>query len=440
MNCISQKRIRATCRLRAGRAIGRLLLSSTICLAACGSPVSGSAASDGRDSYGLTYTVTPSPVEQRVDVELELEQTRDLLREMSFDAAGLGALRGDGRIETIDGRVRWQPPDKGGKLSWSTIVANARNGNGYDAWLDTNWGLFRAEDIIPRAATRTLKGATSNTRIRFRLPRNWAVVTEYFGKDDTFPVAREERRFSQPTGWIVMGELGVRIERIAGVRTVIAAPENQQVRRLDMLALLSWTLPELARVLQDLPSRLAIVSAGDPMWRGGLSAPRSVFVHAERPLISENGTSTLLHEIMHVALAMRAVSGFDWIVEGLAEYYSLELLHRSGTQSAKRHRIAHEFQADWAESADRLCAPSSSGARTALAVVTLAALDTEIGSATQNDAGLDDVLRALVAADRPLDLELLRSASREIIGRNPAALRVDQLPGCRELPPPGEAP
>ena len=59
------------------------------------------------------------------------------------------------------------------------------------------------------------------------------------------------------------------------------------------------------------------------MWRGGLSAPQSLFVHSDRPLISENATSTLLHEVMHLALGIRAAEQFDWIVEGLASYFAL---------------------------------------------------------------------------------------------------------------------
>jgi len=73
-----------------------------------------------------------------------------------------------------------------------------------------------------------------------------------------------------------MGKLGVRRERVAGVRVAIAGPEDQQIRRLDMLALLNWTLPELARIVPELPPRLTVVSAGEPMWRGGLSGPQSI--------------------------------------------------------------------------------------------------------------------------------------------------------------------
>src|SRR3546814_11955514 len=81
---------------------------------------------------------------------------------------------------------------------------------------------------------------------------------------------------------------------------------------------------------------VVFVSAGDPMWHGGLSGPRSLFVHADRPLISENGSSTLMHEMVHVVTGLRAVSGDDWIVEGIAEYYSMVLLNRSGMLSDAR--------------------------------------------------------------------------------------------------------
>ena len=53
--------------------------------------------------------------------------------------------------------------------------------------------------------------------------------------------AKAERRFDQPTGWIVTGALGVRRERIAGVRVAVAGPVDHNVRRLDTLAMLNWT-------------------------------------------------------------------------------------------------------------------------------------------------------------------------------------------------------
>ena len=411
----------------------RLFLLCAAWLAACGAPASEP--ETGTSSYGLAYRVTPSPADHSVTVELSVSQGDDLLREMRFDADPdrYSAFAGDGDLSVADGRVTWSPPATGGSLVWQAKVPNQRNSSGHDAWLDGSWGLFRAEDIIPRAATRTLIGVTSETSIEFNLPGNWSAVTEYIKIEGKFRVNRAERRFAQPAGWIVLGNLGVRRERIAGTRVAIAAPENQGVRRMDMLALLNWTLPELARIVPTMPKRLTVVSAATPMWRGGLSAPQSIFVHADRPLISENGTSTLLHEVMHVALALSAPDNFDWIVEGFAEYYALQLLRRSGSITASRFESALLQLSGWAQSADSLCADSSTGSSTALAVTILAALDQEIIAKSETTKSLDDVLRQMLQSSAPLSLALLNEASTDVLGQNSDALHIDKLPGCRTI-------
>ena len=369
-----------------------------------------------------------------IGVALELEQERALLRELRFrHDARVSNLAGDGELVEDAGLTSWHPPAEGGALSWQVQVGHRRNGDGYDAWLGPDWGLFRAEDIIPRAATRTLKGARSDTVLVFDIPSDWSVVTQYFGKDGRFDIENSTRRFDQPNGWIVMGDLGVRRESIAGSRVAVAGPVGQSVRRLDILALLNWTMPELARVLPELPPRLTIVSAGDPMWRGGLSAPQSMFLHSDRPLISENATSTLLHELLHISFGLSARNGYDWIVEGLAEYYSLELLHRSSTISGTRYQQARVQLAEWSASADSLCAPVSTGATTALAVTLLAALDDELRKVSAGASNLDDVARALWSADAPIDLASLRSVAEEAAGAKLDTLHIDRLPGCRTI-------
>jgi hypothetical protein len=258
------------------------------------------------------------------------------------------------------------------------------------------------------------------------------VVTQY-RDDSTIRIDNPERRLDLPSGWIVMGELGVRREQIAGMRVAVAGPVGHSIRRLDTLALLHWTLPELARIVPELPPRLTIVSAGDPMWRGGLSAPQSLFLHAARPLISENATSTLLHEIMHMALGLDSADGFDWIVEGLAEYYSLQLLSRSGTISASRYAAAQEHLAAWARNATSLCGDPSTGPRTALAVGVLTRLDAEIARETEGAASLDDLTRNLLARGERLDLAGLTAAATTVVGHKPDALHSEKLPGCRSI-------
>jgi hypothetical protein len=168
---------------------------------------------------------------------------------------------------------------------------------------------------------------------------------------------------------------------------------------MDTLAFFRMTLPTLQGIFPGFPERLLVVSAGDPMWRGALSGPGSLFVHADRPFISENGTSTFLHELVHVAMRARSRPDSDWIVEGLAEYYSLEVLHRSGALSDARFEKAHASLAAWAAEAPSLDVPHSTGPVTAKAVGALRAIDREIRSASKGRKSLDDVARALAEAD-----------------------------------------
>ena len=412
----------------------RLLLVCLASCAACGAKVSGSLVPADPLTYRLEYVATPDPANGTVDVVLNLSQGSALLRSMTMrQDAHISGLDGDGDLLRTGSEVRWQPPASGGTLRWTVAVSHRRNGDGYDALLGADWGLFRAEDIIPRATTRTLKGAVSETWLTLTLPSGWSAVTQYAGAGTRTRIDNPERRFDQPSGWIVMGNLGVRREIIAGVRVAVAGPVDNSVRRLDTLALLNWTLPELARILPDLPPRLTIVSAGDPMWRGGLSAPESLFLHAARPLISENATSTLLHEVMHLSLALDSTEGYDWIVEGLAEYYSLQLLYRSGTITKPRFQQAKIDLANWAAPTTALCQRASTGATTAFAVGVFAALNDEIDELTKGASDLDDVVQNLRLLDTDLDLNALDHAFEDIVGSKSDTLHIDKLPGCRSI-------
>jgi len=408
---------------------------------ACGSQVSDPYNPSDPLQYRVHYLVELLPGDGSAKVSMRVSQSGGLLRELTMPVgASYSQLQGDGHLETGDSTIRWQPPANGGQLSWQVHIPNRRNGDGYDAWLGVDFGLFRAEDIIPRAASRTLKGASSESWISFQLPAAWSVVTQYFNDNGQIRIDNPERRFDQPTGWIVAGDLGVRREHIAGMSVAVAGPVDHAVRRMDTLGLLHWTVPELARLIPELPPRLTIVSAGDPMWRGGLSAPQSLFLHAERPLISENATSTLLHELMHMTLGLRARDGYDWIVEGLAEYYSLQLLHRSGTISSTRYATAIADLSEWATQAENLCAPASTGATTALAVGVLASLNDEIVNTTDGDASLDEVARELWQFDGEIDATVLEDAVEAVTGNKPDALHSTRLPGCRTIAPANQAP
>ncbi|HET6630012.1 MAG TPA: hypothetical protein VFG91_09580 [Woeseiaceae bacterium] len=411
--------------------VSRLLLLAALAAAVPGCGSSAAAEDDDR-VYDLHYVVTLDPAAEGARVELTLEQDDDYLREldMSLLDGRIGDIEGDGEISIEDGRLNWLPPDEGGRLSWFVRINHQRGDDGYDAYMADDWALFRGEDIIPSADTRTLKRARSDTRLTFRLPEGWSSVTPYFGNDDTFEIDDPERRFDTPEGWMVAGDIGVRYGTISGVRTKVAGPTGYGIRRLDILAFLRWTLPEVLRVLPDFPDRLTIVSAGDPMWRGALSGPQSLYIHADRPLISENGTSTLLHEVIHVGMGLSARRGADWIVEGFAEYYTLEVLRRSGTLAKRRYEMAHRDLAEWGSETSDLCGKHSSGSRTARAVSILRKVDTEIRDATDGRSSLDAVLAELADLDQEITVARFRAIAAGIAGGPIEALA--NLPGCPE--------
>ena len=398
-------------------------------------PTSESAETDqgSNRSYQLEYIVTPDAAAGGAWVEMKLSQSSHLLREVNMRAPAekISAPGGDGEISLADERLIWSPPPGGGSLRWFALIDHHRDGGSFDAHITADWAIFRAEDVIPQAATRALRDATSETTLSFNLPAGWSSQTEYFGRNHSYRISNPNRRFDRPAGWIILGDIGVRYDRIAGLRVNVAAPTNQGMRRNDILALLNWTLPEVLRIVPDFPKRLTIVGAGDPMWRGGLSGPQSLFIHADRPLISENGTSTLLHEIMHIALRNSADEGMDWIIEGLAEYYSLAILHRSGTISDRRFAAAIRKQAEWGSSVIKLCGSTSSGAITARAVTILSDLDREIRSMSNGRKSLDDVMAALAASEDAISLGDLAAIVRQFAGGDADALNASNLPGCK---------
>lgn len=438
MNCIAKTAITPSRPVKYGphhSAKAALAGALLVLLAGCGVSTSESAGETQADDrmYRVEFTVTPDRTRSGAAVEMKVSQTHGTLRElqMSIDPARISELRSSEGLNIVDDVVTWVPGEKGGSIRWFAHLRHQRGDGGYDAFIDSDWAMFRAEDIVPRAATRTLKGATSETWLTFSLPASWSSVTPYFGRNHRYRIDNPDRRFDLPGGWIALGNIGVRFDTIAGTLAKIAAPEGHDVRRMDMLALLNWTLPEVRRLMPGFPERLTIVSAAAPMWRGGLSGPQSLYIHADRPLISENATSTLLHEVFHVGFTAAAAPGADWIIEGLAEYYSLQFLVRSGGISGERFNTAMAGQEKWGNDVKQLCARRSSGPVTARAVTIFAKLDEEIRAASGRRFSLDDVVREIANDDSKISLAKLQTYVTKVSGKKSDTLAEKNLPGCK---------
>jgi hypothetical protein len=354
-------------------------------------------------TYEVFYDVRIVPTESAARVAITIGDGSEWLDLVDFriDPERHFDFRGDGEVVVADGRVKWTPPRTGGTLRYTFLIDHLRDDRSYDARCTRTWALFRGDDLIPPARTRFEAGARSFSRLRLRVPEGWSRAVPYpLRTGGIYRVSHADRLFDRPTGWFVVGHLGAVREEVADVEVAIAGPVQHGQRRFDMLALLRWTLPTLEEVLGKLPPRLLIVGAGDPMWRGGLSGPRSVYVHNRRPLIEGDGTSPLLHEILHSILAIHAGRGGDWIVEGLAEYYSLEALRRSGTVSDERIQRNYAKLEKEGRAADELESNHTTGDAMARAVTALRSLDREIRKGSDGEHSLDDVARALVGSRR----------------------------------------
>ncbi|HWP64666.1 MAG TPA: hypothetical protein VNO26_01985 [Candidatus Limnocylindria bacterium] len=367
--------------------------------------------------WSVLWDVRIVPTEGVAHVVMTLGAHAGVVEKFDFliDPQRLSGFEGDGHVDDAGNRLRWTPPPEGGQLRWTFRIDHLRDNARYDARAAEHWVLFRGDDLVPPARMQLRENVPSDSRLQFRLPAGWTVVTPYpRAPNGVFQVAHSHRLFSRPTGWILAGRLGVLREQIAGTHISIAGPVGQEVRRQDMLALLRWTLPTLRRMAAQLPPRLLVVSAGDPMWRGGLSGPQSLFIHAARPLITPDGSSPLLHETVHTLMGARAGEDGDWIVEGMAEYYSLQALVRSRTISQRRYERAMALKRKRARRARSVRGDDAVGDVTAKAVVILADLDQQIRLATSERASLDDVLARLSKSHLPITTARLRHVVEKI--------------------------
>lgn len=383
---------------------------------------------DSAHKYKLHYLVTLEPEREGASVVITIDKG-EMLKKIQFSNKHslYSDVRATGKLTLKDKRVTWELPNGKARLTYFVKLTNERAPGKFDARVTKSWALFRGDNLIPPIHTFEAPGAYSAATLEFKLPEGWASIETGWPrkKGNIFIIDNPERRFDRPIGWMIAGDIGSRRASIAKTSIAVSAPKGEDFRRMDALVFFNFVWPEIAKAFGKTPEKLLVVGAGDPMWRGGLSASNSLFLHSDRPLVSENGTSPLLHELTHMVTRISGLESEagndDWIAEGLAEFYSFELLYRAdGMTKARRSGIIKGL-AKWGGGVTHLRKSKSTGPVTARAVVLLDELNSEIKRRSNKKYDLDDVTRLLMEK-RKVSLDDLRSATEKLIGPNIDAL------------------
>lgn len=374
-------------------------------------------------AYKLNYSVTLIPEKNGALVKIQIDKGQ-LLHKFSFNNVRniYSDLRANGKLVLTDKQVEWELPEGEANLSYFVRLTNERTPGKFDSRVTNKWALFRGDDLIPAVHTYEVPNAYSIATISFTLPDDWKGIETGWPrkKDNIFVVDNPDRRFDRPTGWMIAGNMGTRRATVKKTAIAISAPSGEGMRRMDTLTFFNFIWPELYKAFEKTPQKLLVVGAGDPMWRGGLSASNSLFLHTDRPLVSENGTSPLLHELTHMVTRISGkitqTTNDDWIAEGLAEFYSFELLYRAnGMTKARRTKIIHDL-AKWGADVKHLRQTKSTGPVTARAVVLLDEFDKEIRKRSKGKYNIDDVTRELMKL-RKVSLDDLTLITQKLIGK-----------------------
>ena len=378
----------------------------------------------------LDYQVRLLPATGQAEVRLTLAEG-SAVRSLDFDLGTAGAYSGfqaDGQWQQQGERGVWHPANGKTSLSYRVKLDQKLRSGAYSSRITPHWALFLGDQLVPPAHLDQQDGTELVARLTVDLPEGWnSIETPWprIGKDK-FRIDNVSRLFDRPTGWMLAGNLGSRRARLGETDVTVAAPVGQGMRRMDSLTLLTFVWPQLQAVFPRNPAKLLLVGARDGMWRGATAAQGSIYLHSSRPMVSENGNSLLLRELVQLFAQIRVRDNSDWLGQGLTEYYATELLRRAGGISDDRYEVAQARLQKLGGQVTQLRAEHASPAQVARGVMLLQALDKEIRIHTQAKRSLDDVTRALMRLPSVSTEEFVQ-ISENVLGRRSEVLQSKAL-------------
>ena len=378
----------------------------------------------------LDYQVRLLPANGQAEVRLTLAEG-SAVRSLDFDLGKAGAYSGfqaDGQWQQQGERGVWQPAAGKTSLSYRVKLDQKLRSGAYSTRITPHWALFLGDQLVPPARLDQQDGTELVARLTVDLPEGWKSIETAWPRigKDKFRIDNVSRLFDRPTGWMLAGDLGSRRARLGETDVTVAAPVGQGMRRMDSLTLLTFVWPQLQAVFPRNPAKLLLVGARDGMWRGAMTADASIYLHSSRPMVSENGSSPLLRELVQLFAQVRVRDNSDWLGQGLTEYYATELLRRAGGISDDRYEVWQARLQKLGGKVTQLRAEHASPAQVARGVMLLQALDKEIRIHTQAKRSLDDVTRALMRLPSVSTEEFVQ-ISENVLGRGSDVLQSKAL-------------
>ena len=393
-------------------------------------PHEPAAAAARRETFAIDYIVSISAKNPKIaSVRWEIsgaEETKSFV--LKAPRERFSHFAASGKLETDGDRVTWAPRGPYGHLEYRVTIDHLRHTQQrYDSYAAPDWIVVRARDLFPRTEfdfgnPPPEAQPRSRARLVFHLPPGWKSAAAYpTGADGVYALRDSGKALDRPRGWIALGKIDVLRQDIDGIMLEIVRAPGSKYRADEALTWLADALPRLRKMLGTAAEEVLIVSAGDPMWHGGLSAYHSFFMHGDRPLRTPDKTSPTLHELFHVMQPFRPGPDADWIAEGLAEYYSLELQRRAGVlPPAAFHKGLAFFARFGLWNVDLTKQHDNAGTNNSAPLV-MYVLDQRIQRDTAGRKRLDDVVARLAGSAAVIDTKSFRRAVKEVSGKPVAA-------------------
>jgi hypothetical protein len=385
------------------------------------------------NKVNLDYHVRLLPQSDQAEVRLTLAQG-SAVRSLDFnlgDGSHYSDFKADGQWLLTPGKATrgvWRPAADKASLTYRVKISHGRKNGSFDTRMTPNWALMRGDDLVPAARLDQQDGTELVSRLEFELPAGWKSVETAWPRigKNKFRIDNPSRLFDRPTGWMLAGQLGSRRTRLGETEVTVASPLGQGMRRMDVLTLLTFVWPQVQALYPRHPGKLLIVGANDPMWRGSQSAHESIYLNSHLPLVNESGSSALVRELAQVSGRINGTQRSDWISEGFAEYYAIELVRRAGGISDERYESLHGKLVRDTQKVTTLRGERVSPAQVARAVVLLQELDGEIRLKTHNKRSLDDVLRGAMRLG-DIDTQAFVQLSESVIGGSSKVLSTELI-------------